>query len=189
MKTRSVLFVLVLFVLTCGSALSQPVANPVTDLLLSAWSPRNFTAVPVTDEQIDMILKCGIKAPSARNAQPWHFTVVKNDALMKEIIPNIVSGNVIIVVSGKEGQQGNWTSFDCGLATQSMFIAATSMGLGGRIYGGPVAAATSRREALQIPEGFAPVMLLRVGNIEKGTDAVSGASPRKAAEELVNYIK
>lgn len=189
MKASPALIILLFFMLTSSSALSQQAGNPVTDLLLSAWSPRNFTAVPVTDEQIDMILKCGIKAPSARNAQPWHFTVVKNDALMKEIIPNIVTGNVIIVVSGKESQQGGWTSFDCGLATQNMFIAATSMGLGGRIYGGPVAAATSRREALKIPEGFAPVMLLRIGNLEKGTDAVSGASPRKASEEVVNYIR
>ena len=189
MKTRSASLILVILVLTCGNALSQTAGNPVTDLLLSAWSPRNFTAEPVTDQQIDMILQCGIKAPSARNGQPWHFTVLKDEALMKEIISNIVPGNVIIIVSGKESATGTTPDFDCGLTTQNMFVAATSMGLGARIYGGPIAAAREKREALQIPEGFTPVIMLRVGNFEKGTDAVSGASPRKAKEEVINWVK
>lgn len=189
MKTRSLLPVLTLLILSAGSALSQPSGNPVTDLLLSAWSPRNYTEVPVTDQQIDMILQCGIKAPSSRNGQPWHFTVLKNEAVMKEIISNITPGNVIIVISGKVSQSGATPDFDCGLATQNMFVAATSMGLGARIYGGPIAAAREKREALQVPEGFTPVIMLRVGNIEKGTDAVSGASPRKAKEEIVNWVR
>ena len=189
MKTRSASLILVIIVMTCGTALSQPAGNPVTDLLLSAWSPRNYTTVPVTDQQIDMILQCGIKAPSSRNGQPWHFTVVRNESLMKEIISNIVPGNVIIIVSGKESSSGATPDFDCGLTTQNMFIAATSMGLGGRIYGGPIAAARGKREELQIPAGYTPVIMLRVGNIDKSPDAVSGASSRKAKEELVNYVK
>jgi len=136
-----------------------------------------------------MILQCGIKAPSSRNGQPWHFTVLKNEALMKEIIPNITPGNVIIVISGKESQTETTPDFDCGLTTQNMFVATTSMGLGARIYGGPIAAARSKREVLQIPERFTPVIMLRVGNFEKSTDAVSGASPRKAKEEVVNWVK
>ncbi len=189
MKTKAFPLVFALLILGTGNAMSQTAGNPVTDLLLSAWSPRNFTSVPVTDQQIDMILQCGIKAPSARNGQPWHFTVVRNEPVMKEIISNITPGNVIIVISGKVSQSGATPDFDCGLATQNMFVAATSMGLGARIYGGPVAAAREKREALQIPEGFTPVIMLRVGNIEKGTDAVSGASPRKAKEEIVNWVK
>ncbi len=189
MKTRSSLLLLAIFILSCGVTTAQPVGNPVTDLLLSAWSPRNYTEVPVTDQQIDMIVQCGIKAPSSRNGQPWHFTVLKNEAMMKEIISNITPGNVIIVVSGKMSQSGATPDFDCGLTTQNMFVAATSMGLGARIYGGPIAAARERREALQIPEGFTPVIMLRVGNMEKTTDAVSGASPRKAKEEIVNWVR
>ncbi|MFZ2339611.1 MAG: nitroreductase family protein [Bacteroidales bacterium] len=189
MKTRSASLLLALLVLAGGSALAQPAGNPVTDLLLSAWSPRNYTEVPVTDQQIDMILQCGIKAPSSRNGQPWHFTVLKNETLMKEIIPNITPGNVIIVISGKESSSGATPDFDCGLTTQNMFISATALGLGARIYGGPIAAARSKREVLQIPAGFVPVIMLRVGNIGKGTDAASGASARKAKEETVNWVR
>lgn len=189
MKTRTISLILTLMIMGSGSALAQTSGNSVTDLLLSAWSPRNYTDVPVTDQQIEMILQCGIKAPSSRNGQPWHFTVLKNETLMKEIIPNITPGNVIIVISGKVSQSGSTPDFDCGLTTQNMFVAATSMGLGARIYGGPIAAARSKSEVLQIPEGFTPVIMLRVGNTEKGTDAVSGASPRKAQDEIINWIR
>jgi len=189
MKTRRLSLVFGLLVLATGSAMSQTAGNSVTDLLLSACSPRNYTEVAVTDQQIDMILQCGIKAPSSRNGQPWHFTVLKNEAMIKEIISNITPGNVIIIISGKVSQSGSTPDFDCGLATQNMFVAATSMGLGARIYGGPIAAAREKREALQIPEGFTPVIMLRVGNIEKGTDAVTGASPRKSKEEIVNWVR
>jgi len=189
MKAKS--FLLLLAMLTGASQFSngQSSGNPVTDLLLSAWSPREYITEPVTDQQIDLIVKCGIKAPSGRNNQPWHFTVVKSEAIMKEIIPAVVSGNVLIVISGKETETGGTPDFDCGLAAENMFIAATSLGLGARIYGSPVAAAIKNRELLQIPAGFKPVIILRTGNIVKSADGVSGATPRKTIDEVVNYVK
>jgi nitroreductase len=189
MKLKSLLLCFVLITGAVQLSSGQSSENPVIDQLLTAWSPRNYTNVPVTDQQVDLILKCGIKAPSSRNGQPWRFTVIRDEATMKEAIGNVVPGNVLIVVSGLESQSGTTPDFDCGLATQNMFVAATSLGLGARIYGGPVAAANAKREALQIPAGYKIVVILRVGNIEKSADATSGASPRKAQEEIVNYKK
>ena len=189
MKIKSAILLVSLVIVASQSLNGQNAGNAVTDLLLSAWSPRNFTTDPVTDQQVDLILKCGIKAPSGRNNQPWKFTVVKDEAIMKDIIGNVVAGNVLIIVSGLESESGKTPDFDCALATENMFIAATSLGLGGRIYGGPVANANSKREILQIPAGYKIVMILRVGNIDKSVDAVSGATPRKSQEEIVNYVK
>ena len=189
MKLRSAILCFVLIIATVRVSNGQTTGNVIIDQLLSAWSPRNYTDVPVTDQQVDLILKCGIKAPSSRNNQPWRFTVIRDEATMKEAIGNVVQGNVLIVVSGLESQTGTTPDFDCGLATENMFQAATALGLGARIYGGPVAAANGKRELLQIPAGYKIVVILRVGNIEKGVDAVSGASPRKAQEEIVNYKK
>lgn len=189
MKARSLLLVFVVIIFSGHSSLAQSDSYPVTDVLLSAWSPRNFTTTPVTEQQIDMILKCGMKAPSARNNQPWHFSVVLNKELMQEIMPNITEGNVLIVISGKENESGATPDFDCGLATENMFIAATSLGLGARIYGGPVAAARNNAEKLQVPAGFRPVIILRVGNIDKVADASSGATPRRPMEETVNFVR
>jgi len=163
--------------------------NCVTNIILSGYSEREYMTEPVTDQQLDLILKCGIKAPSGRNNQPWKFTVVNDEATMKEAINNVVPGNVLIIISGAESQSGTTPDFDCGLATESMFIAAHSLGLGARIYGSPVGNINSKKDLFQIPSGYKAVAVLRIGNVDKNTDAVSSATPRKSSEEVVNYKK
>jgi nitroreductase len=163
--------------------------NVVVDAILNGYSVRNYTSVPVADQQLDLVLKCGIKAPSGRNLQPWKFTVIRDEATMKEIITDIVPGNLLIVISGVESKTGTTPDFDCGLATHSMFVAAEGLGLGARIYGGPVGTVIAKREAYQIPAGYKPVMILRIGNVDKSIDAVSAATTRKKSEEIVNYKK
>lgn len=163
--------------------------NCVANVILSGYSERTYTSEPVTDQQLDLILKCGIKAPSGRNNQPWKFTVIKDEATMKEAIGNVVPGNVLIIVSGTESENGTTPDLDCGLATESMFIAAHSLGLGARIYGGPVGTINSKKEQFQIPSGYKAVVALRIGNTDKSIDAVSAATPRKNPEEIINYKK
>jgi len=163
----------------------QTTGNQLADVILSGYSVRMFSSEPVSDNDIELILKCGIKAPSGRNQQPWWFTVVKDKALLKELMPNITDGNILIIISGKEGSN---VDFDCGLATQNMFIAAQSLGLGARIYGGPANFInTSKREIFGIPQGYRAIVILRIGHIDKSVDAVSAASSRKKIEEVVNF--
>jgi nitroreductase len=187
MRVKLTLLVVALF--AASKLFSQISGNCVADVILSGYSERAYTSAPVTDQQLDLILKCGVKAPSARNLQPWRFTVIKDETAMKEIINNVVPGNVLIVVSGKESQGGTTPDFDCGLATESMFVAAHSLGLGARIYGSPAGNINSKKELYQIPSGYKAVVVLRIGNIDKSVDAVSAASPRNKAEEIVNYKK
>jgi nitroreductase len=191
MNMKGKAFVSVFFVLSLATGLlsGQTTGNGVTDVILSGYTARKFTTEPVTDSNIDLILKCGLKAPSARNSQLWKFTVVKDNALIGEIIPNSTTGNILIIVSGQESvQQGMNVDFDCALATENMFIAAQSLGLGAHIYTGPVGNINSaKKQALTIPEGYRVISVLRVGNIDKNIDAVSSASTRKKLEEVVNY--
>lgn len=178
------LFVIALFSVT--EIYAQTNDTCCSNVLLNSYSEKLYSSEPVTDQQLEFILKCGIKSPSARNLQPWKFTVIKDEPIMKEIVNDIVPGNVLIVVSGIEGEDGT-PDFDCALATQSMFVAAHSLGLGARIYGGPVGNINSNKELFQIPSGYKAVIALRVGNIDKTVDAVSAASPRKTPEEIINY--
>jgi nitroreductase len=187
MKIRCSLLVIALFAFS--GLYSQNTGNCVTDVILSGYSERTYTSEPVTDQQLDWILKCGIKAPSGRNKQPWKFTVIKDEASMKEIINDIVPGNVLVVVSGTESESGTTPDFDCGLATESMFIAAHSLGLGARIYGSPTGNINAKKELFQIPSGYKAVMVLRIGNTDKSVDAVSAATPRKKPEDVVNFKK
>ena len=98
MKIKLSLLVIALFAVS--RLFGQATDNCVTSVILSRYSEKTFTSEPVTDEQLDLILKCGIKAPSARNIQPWKFTVIKDEATMKEIINDVVPGNVLVIVSG-----------------------------------------------------------------------------------------
>ena len=180
---------LFVFFLAFTELYAQTPGNDVTGLILSGYSERSYTPEPVTDGQLDLILKCGIKAPSARNLQPWKFTVIRDEPSMKELISNITPGNVLIVISGKESETGTTPDFDCGLAAESMFIAAHSLGLGARIYGSPAGKVNAGRETYQIPAGYKAVVILRIGNVDKSVDAVTAASPRKSPEEVVNFRK
>ena len=183
----------ILFLVTALFAVSalygQVTDNSVVNVILSTYSERAYTSEPVADQQLDLILQSGIKAPSGMNRQPWKFTVIKDDATTKEIISNVVPGNVLVIISGLESQEGTTPDFDCGLATENMFIAAHSLGLGARIYGSPVGNINSKKELFQIPSGYKAVIVLRIGNVDKSVDAVSAATPRKTAEEVINYKK
>ena len=188
MYRKSLLFCILVFLAGTTILRSQTTGNSVTDIILSGYSAKMFSPEPVSDKDLELILKCGIKAPSARNTQNWRFTVIRDNALVGEILRCPAPGNVAIIVSGNEVQQpGANLDFDIALATQNMYIAAQSLGLGAHIYGSPVAYINSKKEAFGIPDGCRAVTVLRIGNIDKSVDAVSAASARKKFEEVVNF--
>jgi nitroreductase len=189
MIKRSLFAVFVILFFGTPTLKSQTGSSSTIDVILSGYSAKMFTAIPVSDSQIDQVIKCGMKAPSGRNMQPWKFTVVKDDALVKEIIPTVTAGNILIVISGLEAKQPGMSSdFDCALATENMYVAAQSLGLGAHIYMGPVGNVNSKlKQILGIPDGYNAVALLRIGNIDKNVDATSSASTRKKPEEVITF--
>lgn len=44
------------------------------------FSARKFTAEPVSQEDLEYIMKCVRMAPSACNKQPWRWLVVRSEA-------------------------------------------------------------------------------------------------------------
>lgn len=55
-------------------------------------SIRKYSNKKVTNEEIEMILKAAMQAPSARNQRPWHFLVLtkeKNNDVIKKIASRI----------------------------------------------------------------------------------------------------
>ena len=144
MKIKLLLFAIALFSIT--TIYGQTPDTCCSNVLLTGYSEKMYTSEPVTDQQLELILKCGIKSPSAKNMQPWRFTVIKDEPTMKVVIDNIVPGNVVIIVSGIEGEDGTTPDFDCGLATQNMFVAAHALGLGARMYGGTIESINSNKE-------------------------------------------
>lgn len=180
---------MLVFLMSTTSLKAQTTGSSTTEVILSNATARAFSNEPVKDSEIDLIVRCGMQAPSAMNSQPWKFTVIKDPELMSNVIPNITQGNILIVVSGmEEVRPGMAPDFDCALATQNMFIAAQSLGLGGHIYMSPINTINaSLKETLDIPEGYRAIAVLRIGKVDQGVDAVSSASTRKEPGEVVTY--
>jgi nitroreductase len=163
--------------------------NPALANLTGNFAIRNFAPGGISRADLEKILLAGSRAPSANNKQPWHFTVVQNQDLAKQIVSNIVEGNVLIIISAAgDGKTNGPAILDCGLATQSIYLAAQALGLGSRIYTGPINTINIRLKAgLDLPGGYNAIALVRIGKLPAGTDAVSGASPRKELNAMVSY--
>jgi len=161
--------------------------------IMARNSCRGFSDVPLTDEQVKALVEAALAAPSGRNTQPWHLTVVTYKSLIdemdKECIELIKADenqeyyNMIMQRGGKvlynapccmviSVNDSTWAQIDSGIMCQNIAIAAQSMGLGSCIIGmlkgalvGPKSAELKKR--LQFPEGYEFAIAVIVGNVVK----------------------
>ena len=177
--------------IACNESMEETI--DFVDFISSSYSQRVFTSKPISDEIIHKILVAGHRAGSARNAQPWHFTVIRNKELIDAIMNNVTDENVLIVVSGPPEDPANRFSmnFDCALATQNMFLAAQALGLGARMYAIPVQNLNENLlPLLELPdENLRVKIVLRIGYESEEVDTTTAASPRQALDSKVNYIE
>lgn len=157
-------------------------------------SIRSYTSKPVPEEALQEILQAANLAPTAKNLQPFHLIVVRDadrlDALAKAYpAPFLREAPVVIVMCSEPSEAWtrdrhdgkNYSDVDAAIAVDHMTLAATDLGLGTCWIAAfnPSAAA----EALDLPEGIEPLLLLPVGYpAEAGR-----AKDRKALEDLVRY--
>ncbi|MDR0876643.1 MAG: nitroreductase family protein [Treponema sp.] len=160
--------------------------NPA-DFIVNHYAARSqFVAGAISRADLDTILQAGINAPSAMNRQPWHFTVVQTQALAKKMVNDIDEGSVLIIISAAKSD--NSIVLDCGLATESIYLAAQALGYGSRIYTGPINNINKNLKAdLGLPRDYSAVALVRIGKVKAGVDAVSAASKRSKVEDKVNF--
>ena len=57
----------------------------VLEAILTRRSIRHFTSQPIPDDLVDQILRAAMNAPSAANAQPWHYVVINDRNLLEEV--------------------------------------------------------------------------------------------------------
>jgi nitroreductase len=174
--------------------------NPTLQTLYDRRSIRSYKPEQISESDLKVIIDAGIVSPSARNLQPWHFTVIQDS----ELLDWIVAKNHF-VLSGQEGMpsghnfhrsptgiiiSGNtehyWNVCDCSYAMHNMCLAAWSIGVGSCYIGSikPVFDDAEFLEKLKIPKGFVPVCGLSLGYIEGDMPA-----PRDRNHDCVTYIK
>jgi len=132
------------------------IMNETLTNISKRFSCRDFSDTPLSQQQIDAIVKAALSAPSAMNLQPWHVIIVTDKTLIDELDTegmDILKSNedksayermmsrggklfynapamVVILSDGSD-----WGTFDCGILCQNVVLAAESMGLGSCIVG------------------------------------------------------
>jgi nitroreductase len=190
MKKAFVFLTLVLVVLFSSPAMLGAQQNSeAINVITNHYALRSFASGAVSKADLDKIIQAAVHAPSASNRQNWHFTVVQNQSLANQVVPNLTPDNVLIVISGPgDGKTNGPIILDCALAAQNIYLAAQALGLGSRIYTGPIDNVNAKlKTLLDLPNGYSAVALVRIGRVPPGADAVTSASPRKSADAVVNY--
>ena len=159
-----------------GEVKNESNGNGMLETIMTRTSIRQYTDQPVEKEKIEAMLRAGMAAPTAVNAQPWHFVVVSDKAKLDELAAAnpragmLKSAPLAIVVCGDmtkamEGKGRQFWIQDCSAATENILLAAHAQGLGAvwtalypmeeRIQ--PVS------EALKLPDTLIPLCTVVIG--------------------------
>lgn len=144
--------------------------NPTLETIFSRKSVRTYTDQPVSVDDLMMLVRAGMAAPTGMNRQPWEFFIVQDKALMASLSEKIPYARMLkeaqaaIVVIGNPEKSVYWY-LDCSAAAQNILLAAESIGLGAVWTAGyPY---EDRMEtiskAVGIPKPYLPLCLIPIG--------------------------
>jgi nitroreductase len=138
-------------------------------------SVRQYSDEPVTKEQIELLLKAGMAAPTAGNRQPWHLIAIMDKEVLVDLTEYLPYGQMLneaaaaIIVCGdlskvnKDGPE-YWVQ-DCSAVTQNILLAVEAIGLGAVWIG--VYPSEQRTEdiimAMDLPEDIIPLSVISIG--------------------------
>ena len=107
------------------------------DTIYDRRSIRKYLDKPVDEKTIAEIIKAGMYAPSAVNKQPWHFIVITEKTVMRDIknlhpyAASLETAPVAIMVCGDTALEfaPNFYLTDCAAVTENILLAAKWLGL------------------------------------------------------------
>lgn len=147
MKRLLLAFVVVsMTVASCCNA-SDPkdaARDAVLENIANRKSVRSYTAEPVSDADIETLLRAAMAAPSAMNRQPWEFIVVKDrdslDLLASKLryakmlsqapLAIIVCAETMLTLKDGSVVENMFWEHDASAATENLLLAAEALGLG-----------------------------------------------------------
>ena len=150
--------------------------NETLKTIFSRKSVRSYTDAKISQDQLTLLVRAGMAAPTAVDKRPWDFVVITDGAVLKELADALPYAKMAekaaaaIVVTGDlnrqyGGKDASYWMLDCSAASENILLAAESMGLGGvwtavfpesdRIA--PV------RKILGIPADVVPLNLISIG--------------------------
>lgn len=91
---------------------------------------------PVSDEDVQALIKAGMSAPSGKDTRPWEFVIINDRAILDKMAEELPTAKPLseapmaIVVCGDTIRSSYWY-LDCSAATENILLAAEAMELGG----------------------------------------------------------
>ncbi|MBP5356486.1 MAG: nitroreductase family protein [Prevotella sp.] len=168
----------------------QMEVNPVLSNIMERRSIRKYLDKLVEHEKLEMVVKCGINAPSGMNAQPWAVRVVEDQKLIADVNEaanrSLFYGAPALICVCTPTNGGD---LDAGLLGENMMLAAQSLGLGTCCLGGPVRFLVSNEKCkffldrIDIPTDYRLNYILSIGYPDEQPEA----KPRDASK--VKFIK
>lgn len=170
-------------------------------------SVRKYKADKIEDGVLGQVVQAASYAPSWKNSQTVRYIVVENKELIGEIAEHcvmdfeynkktILGAPALILVTTVANRSGyerdgsfstsketHWESFDAGIATGLLCLAAYEKGLGTVVMG--IFDEEKAIDAVKIPEGQKLSAMVAIGY-----PAEEPAMPkRKSTEELLAFLK
>lgn len=116
--------------------------NSALENILTRVSVRQFTDAPVSDEQLNALIRSGMSAPTGVNRQPWEFYIIKDARAREELAAALpyakmtAKAPAAIIVGGNrerflEGEDSVLWEQDLSAASENILLAANALGLGG----------------------------------------------------------
>ena len=168
------------------------------DLLKSRRSIRKFKAQKVEAEKIDLLLKSGRLAPSARGIYPCQLIAVTDEALIAKLAKCKSSAGFLkgaplaMVVLAECDRCDTWIE-DASIAASFMQLMAEDLGLGScwihareRFYSDEIKTEDYIRDILDVPETFYVECILAIGYADEEKTAYDEESLLK---EKIHYNK
>ena len=145
----------------------------IQDALLNRRSIRKYKNQKISKENIDLILKAAMYAPSAMNLQPWQFIVIDDKDVLIETINSIHYAEMLkqsaaaILVCGEADIEKNesWLLQNCSASIQNILLAAHGLGIGScwiAIHGMDDVYKKIKTQ-FNLPQNIVPVSLISLG--------------------------
>ena len=168
---------------------AQEDTNKVIENIMSRRSIRDYKAVTVGRDTLNMIMECGINAPNGQNKQSWEIRIVDNPELLNEMseamgqahdgnefAKGCFRGAPVMVFIARDLSYA-FSPYDCGLLAENIVLSAWSLGVGSICLGSPVVMLTDNDlckpyvDRLGFSEGYELCLCIGLGYANETPDA------------------
>ena len=145
----------------------------IQEALLNRRSIRKYKNQKISKEDIDLILRAAMYAPSAMNLQAWQFLIIDDREILTDTIKSIHYAEMLkqsaaaILVCGDAAIEKNesWLLQNCSASIQNILLAAYGLGIGScwiAIHGMDDVYKKIKTQ-FNLPENIVPVSLISLG--------------------------